>query len=153
MIWRVGDGSQINIWLDPWLPRGTTRRPVTPRGRTVLTRVADLIDPATGSWDRELIGDNFWEEDVQQILAIPIKQGMEDSIAWHFDPRGRFSVKSSYHVLVDNRDQQKVRQEGSSSRSEPEEGLVVQWKKLWKLPCIPKVKQFMWRLAHDSHYV
>jgi hypothetical protein len=30
MIWRVGDGSRINIWNDPWLPRGVTRQPITP---------------------------------------------------------------------------------------------------------------------------
>jgi hypothetical protein len=28
MIWRVGDGTMINIWLDTWIPRGVTRRPI-----------------------------------------------------------------------------------------------------------------------------
>jgi hypothetical protein len=48
------------------------RRPITPHGRTVLNRVADLIDPYTGLWDKELIREIFWEEDVKHILAIPI---------------------------------------------------------------------------------
>jgi hypothetical protein len=26
MIWRVRDGESIDIWNDPWLPRGTTQR-------------------------------------------------------------------------------------------------------------------------------
>jgi hypothetical protein len=27
LIWRVGDGTHINIWRDPWLPRGPMRTP------------------------------------------------------------------------------------------------------------------------------
>lgn len=42
LIWRVGDGSEIDIWKDPWIPSGITRRPITPRGGTILNRVADL---------------------------------------------------------------------------------------------------------------
>lgn len=59
LIWRVGDGTLIDIWMDPWLPYGTSRRPITPRGHTVLRRVSELIDPATGDWDKELIEDKI----------------------------------------------------------------------------------------------
>jgi len=40
--------GQINIWLDPWIPDGIARRPITSRGHTLLTKVSELIDPATG---------------------------------------------------------------------------------------------------------
>ena len=102
LIWRVGDGTQINIWLDPWIPDGVTRRPITPRGQTLLTRVSELIDPITGNWDRQLIEEVFWEEDWGRILGIPIKAGMDDLLAWHYDKKGIFSVKSNYHVLADD---------------------------------------------------
>ena len=59
LIWRVGDGTQINIWTDPWIPRGVTRRPCTPRGQTILNKVSDLIDPMSGDWDRSLVNDVF----------------------------------------------------------------------------------------------
>jgi hypothetical protein len=26
---------------------------------------------------------------------------MEDTLVWHFDPKGDFSVKSAYHILTD----------------------------------------------------
>jgi hypothetical protein len=57
IIWRVGDGEQIRIWDDPWIPRGQTRRPITPRGAVLLTKVSELIDP--GSWDVQLLNDIF----------------------------------------------------------------------------------------------
>lgn len=59
LIWRVGDGSQIRIWDDPWIPAGVTRRPRTPKGTVLLTRVAELIDPYTGQWDSELVKEIF----------------------------------------------------------------------------------------------
>ncbi|KAJ1256423.1 hypothetical protein BS78_K029100 [Paspalum vaginatum] len=31
LIWRIGDGNNVNIWTDPCLPRGVTRRVFTPR--------------------------------------------------------------------------------------------------------------------------
>lgn len=59
LIWRVGDGTSINIWSDPWLPKGTTRKPVTPRRASLLTRVGELINPATSEWDEQLVNEPF----------------------------------------------------------------------------------------------
>ena len=54
---QVGDGSQINIWNDPWIPSGKGGRPITPKGRILLNKVSELIDPYSGSWDEELVRD------------------------------------------------------------------------------------------------
>jgi hypothetical protein len=45
MIWRVGDGTHIKVWSDPWLPRTWAKRPVTPRGNNLISRVDELLDP------------------------------------------------------------------------------------------------------------
>lgn len=144
LIWRVGDGSNIDIWGDPWLSRDGTRQPSTPRGSCLLTRVSDLIDPVTMRWDEALVRDIFWPEDVPVILATPIRNDFEDYYAWHYDAKGLFSVKSAYQVYVKNKDNSSV---GTSSEPAREE---VEWKKIWKMPCQPKIQQFMWRLAHNS---
>ena len=49
-IWRIGDGSQVNIWSDPWIAGSADGRVVPPRGATLLTKGADLIAPVTGVW-------------------------------------------------------------------------------------------------------
>jgi hypothetical protein len=60
-IWRVGDGDQINIWEDLWIPTSPTRKIYTPRGSILLNKVSDLINPSTGWWDEELTRELFWK--------------------------------------------------------------------------------------------
>ncbi|XP_071674470.1 uncharacterized protein [Lolium perenne] len=98
-IWRVGDGSNISIWDDPWIPSSPTRRVATRRGNIVLTKVSDLIDHNTRQWDEELIRDIFWQIDAERILQIPLAVGMmDDFVSWHYNRNGLFSVKSAYHL-------------------------------------------------------
>src|SRR3990170_3865093 len=44
-IWRVGNGQNIDIWRDAWIPNGANRKIITPRGGNLLTKVSALIDP------------------------------------------------------------------------------------------------------------
>lgn len=78
IVWRIGTGENVRIWDDPWLPRGVTRRPCTNRAGVLLDRVSDLMNPATENWDEELVSDLFCDEDAKEILAIPVRSGMED---------------------------------------------------------------------------
>ena len=82
-IWRVGNGESINIWLDPWIPTSPNMRVISPRQGAVYTKVSELIDPVTGTWDASLLHDLFSIVDVDRILQIPLNsQGFEDFIAW-----------------------------------------------------------------------
>ena len=90
--------NNLHIWQDPWVSRGVFRRPITPRGACLLTYVSELINPSFGDWDVDLVKEIFWEEDVKVILALPVHEGRDNLIAWHYDNHGRFSVKSAYKV-------------------------------------------------------
>jgi hypothetical protein len=90
----------------------------------------------------------FWEEDAALILSIPTRPDHEDFVAWHFDPKGKFSVKSAYHVLDEERGEVRQASESSSSSSKADDQLF--WKKILRLNVCPKAKQFIWRVAHNS---
>lgn len=55
IIWRVGNGSKINIWEDPWIPRGITRRVISRKKKNILNKVQELIDPITNTWDIQML--------------------------------------------------------------------------------------------------
>jgi hypothetical protein len=97
-IWRFGDGTQINIWTDHWIPTSASRKVVTNRGRCILRTVDELINPITGTWDEDLIKSIFNPFDVQRILRIPLSQNLEnDFIAWNKSKNYMFSVRSAYY--------------------------------------------------------
>ena len=87
IVWRVGDGESIKVWTDPWIPRGSTRRVISQRGNNLITKVVELIDPSTNSWDMELVQQTFMPDDANIILQIPIHEHSRDFIAWHFDKK------------------------------------------------------------------
>jgi hypothetical protein len=66
---------------------------ITPRGRTVYTKVSELTNPITRSWDMQLLNENFFSIVMGRILQIPINdQGFDDSISWSFTKHGRYIV-------------------------------------------------------------
>jgi hypothetical protein len=69
-IWRVGDGFEINIWEDHWVPSSFTRKVLTTRGQCLLRKVNELIDPSINTWDEALIRDNFIPIDAERILKF-----------------------------------------------------------------------------------
>ena len=58
MIWRVGNGSKIRIWRDPWIPRGKRCRPITPKKKCLFNRVADFLDEH-GAWNMQRLQEHF----------------------------------------------------------------------------------------------
>jgi hypothetical protein len=129
IIWRIGNGESVNIWTNPWIPHGNTRRPATYRGATVLTRVVDLMDLGFGSWDETLVQDTFLEFDSKAILKLRVNQDLEDRPAWHFDKKGLFSVKSAYIVAVQRREYELNRNAASSEQGSAGDA-VFRWNKI-----------------------
>jgi hypothetical protein len=56
MGWRVGNGENIKIWGDAWLPLPQVRLFPPPLVLLPDSKVSMLIDPATGWWNLDLVG-------------------------------------------------------------------------------------------------
>jgi hypothetical protein len=144
-IWRIRDGASVNIWDDPSLPKLWDRKVSTPRNGNLLGKVADLINPISGSWDEQLVQDTFDEEEANLILSLPVNTNMRDFIAWHFDDKGCHSVKQAYKLQIQVMENQ---QRGGRSGSSTEAGNLNSggdecWRRIWKAPIPPKVKMFL----------
>lgn len=140
VIWRVGNGQQIRIWRDPWMPRCHSRRPITPKGTCRVKWVSELIG-MDGRWNEQMVNQIFWPIDAEMILKIqlPTREG-EDFLAWHPDRLGIFSVRSAYKLGLSL-----ANVDSSSSSSEIETSKA--WNLIWKCNIPQKVKIFAWRAA------
>jgi hypothetical protein len=141
----VGNGENIKIWNDPWIPSSPDKRIISPRGGAVYSKVSELIDPATGQWDAVLLHDLFGAVDVQRILQIPLhRQGFDDFIAWSATTHGRYTVRSGYYL-------QWQHQFGASANQLALPGSSATnpvWKIIWQMKIPSKVKIFMWHSLH-----
>ncbi|KAL5787780.1 hypothetical protein ACOSP7_004729 [Xanthoceras sorbifolium] len=60
-------------------------------------KVASLISPSSHSWDLAKLDQVFVAADRDSILEIPLSFGdCNDSLIWHFDKNGEYSVKSGF---------------------------------------------------------
>ncbi|KAK3205111.1 hypothetical protein Dsin_019157 [Dipteronia sinensis] len=98
----------------------------------------DSLKLQNGSWNDVLVRQSFSKEDAEAILTS--RMGIHDSLLWHYDKSGTYSVKSGYW-FAKNMDSNP-----SCSGLNPS---VSWWKFLWRL-CLPtKIKIFIWKACND----
>ncbi|KAG2574039.1 hypothetical protein PVAP13_7KG295601 [Panicum virgatum] len=143
--WRVGNGKNIRIWRDNWVPRDYYLKPVTRRRRSRLKWVSDLIDEECAEWKTEVLHEHFDPVDVEEILKIKLSiERTEDIIAWHFERTGVFSVKSAYKLALN------LRTLGANTSGSKFQNRSRLWNYIWKADVPPKVRIFAWRLAKNA---
>ncbi|KAH1047985.1 hypothetical protein J1N35_038769 [Gossypium stocksii] len=101
LCWRVGNGHNIRIEEDVWIPNvEQIQINQLVRGQNI-TRVADLIDSMNRTWKYEIIESTFTEEVAQKILQIPLAHSPhEDFLAWRGESTGEYTVRSGYKLLL-----------------------------------------------------
>ncbi|XP_061993726.1 uncharacterized protein LOC133711637 [Rosa rugosa] len=114
---QVGDGANISLWNDPWVPDQFSFRPFSPvMEGTEHWRVADVIDDDNKVWLTDVLEELFTSGEVGKIASIPLSiRGANDRWVWHFDSNGVYKVRSGYHVF---RNFEKIEQTASSSATE-----------------------------------
>lgn len=127
MMWRVGDGSQIRVFHDNWIPSVllTKAVPRTP-ALEVDSTVSSLIDQTTKEWSGHLIDHKIAPFMAQKIKAIPLcRMRMEDCLVWPRTKDRNYSVKTGYQLLGELQNREVA--SGSSN-----EDLRSFWKGIWK---------------------
>ncbi|XP_075649813.1 putative mitochondrial protein AtMg00310 [Castanea sativa] len=99
--YTIGTWTSINVWTNPWVPWIEGFIP-TPKEEVYSQHpilVSHLIDPNLHCWKHNLVKELFNPPSAQAILSIPIpSRPLPDKFIWTPDPKGNFSVKSTYHT-------------------------------------------------------
>ena len=131
MVWRVGNGTQIKIWDDPWVLDDNGRY-ITSEKQGDLSMVSELIDFDRMQWKVPMIEALFNERDVSCILATPLSSTpLKDELTWAFTKDACYSVKTAYML-------------GKGGNLD---NFHQAWLDIWSMEVSPKVKHFIWRLC------
>lgn len=151
LLWKIGNGKNVRAWKDNWLG-GENLRPATGTNQFLNPdlRVSDLMVSGTNIWNVDLLNQIVVLDDVPAIKLIkPSVRGLEDHLIWAYAKDGIYYayakdgiyyVKSGYHLMH------------SSALSSHNRSSKV-FKSLWSLNIPPKIKQFWWRIRHNSLHV
>ncbi|KAF7842227.1 reverse transcriptase [Senna tora] len=89
--WRIGDGSRVGFWEDRWIPTLTGNKLNDVNGDVNL-KVSYVI--SNGSWDVSKLVGLASQEELNAILAIPLRSGrLEDRLMLDEAKNGLYYVK------------------------------------------------------------
>jgi hypothetical protein len=112
--------------------------------------VAQLIDETSATWKEYLIRACFLPVDATAIRNIPLcTRGQPDIWAWNYDPKGMFSIRPAYRMMINTKINRENYYEGNPGSSNSE-SVTKGWSSLWKNSVPSKIRVFLWRQAQHS---
>ena len=145
MLWRVGDGKQIEIFEDRWLPGEEPTKVISP-SNTISTEwtVSRLLNSDGAGWNAQLVDSMFLPFEAQRIKGTPIcVTNQEDCVSWPKCRIGLYFIKSKYQLLCE------VETNGVPSGS-MDRGVKLFWKHIWRTKVPNKTKVFLWRACSNA---
>jgi hypothetical protein len=147
LIWRIGNGEDVNIWRDGWIPRDHNLKVCPGKSKSRVRKVSQLLLPGTNSWNEDLVRKVCYQRDADCILDLKLPtEKCNDFFAWHYDRSGAFTVKSAYKLAY-NMNHGVRWFPGGSSRTDNSR---LTWKPIWSAKIPSKVRIFGWRAACDN---
>jgi hypothetical protein len=139
--WEWGEGQNLGLQMGP-APDNICHS-IPPWVLAHEAKVAELMDRELHGWNRGLLEDLFFPNEVKVILSIPINPNREDVLTWQGTKNGLFTVRSAYH-MAKMRELQKQAESSSSTKKKKK-----MWWDLWILPIPNAEKNFLWRACHE----
>ncbi|KAK1567362.1 hypothetical protein Q3G72_011308 [Acer saccharum] len=100
ILWSLTEQCLLNRFGDWRSIRIGSFKVISPKVRDDVVKVSQLRT-VSGGRNVPLINDMFVPADSTAILSIPPSSTqMEDTLCWHYNPSGNYSIKSGYKTIV-----------------------------------------------------
>ena len=139
--WCIGDGRQVRIRGDKWLPDLHSSRILFPQTNLPNNAlVCSLIDDDGPRWDEERVWSEFFPHEAVTILGVQFSSRQTpDTLIQTGTKSGRYLTKSACKILSEA---------PSSGPSNPSAQSRFQ-KNIWALAVPNKIKHFIWRACRE----
>uniref|UniRef100_A0A803QQG6 Reverse transcriptase domain-containing protein n=1 Tax=Cannabis sativa TaxID=3483 RepID=A0A803QQG6_CANSA len=137
LIWKIGDGTLVNISESNWLPshgKALLKPGLSPPSQNVSYFLTE-----DRHWDLSKLRCYFDEEMCNAILVVPIDPHNNDTLIWNHHHSGCFTVNSAYHLANSN-----LSSPGPSNPATYRRW----WTTVWSSNIPPKIKHFLWKAFH-----
>ncbi|XP_048621839.1 uncharacterized protein LOC106398406 [Brassica napus] len=142
---HLGNGTTVSVWVDDWIEGDVRRRPLMKNIFVDLMLTVDkLIDPQNNCWKLDKLQELFYEEDIKRILAMQTAFDQQDYWVWLHNRNGSYSVKSGYWFI------NRFNREEEIKVAEMRPSLNDLKTEVWKIPTVPKIKNFIWRAISNA---
>jgi hypothetical protein len=144
LIWRVGNGQNIQVWGGRWLPVPVSYSVQSPKQLLDAdATVASPINLNAKEWKANLVKAVLNAEEAQVVLNIPISPSLPpNKLIWQGTKNCVFSVKSTYHLGKEIQQ----RMVGDCSHVDKEKDV---WQLIWSLKIPNSVKHLLWRACKN----
>lgn len=145
MVWRIGNGQNVRIKEDKWLPRNSNCPIISYLPIMAAEfKVQVLINIDLGVWKSDLVNQLFLPQEAFAILGILVsRHSPPDKFAWAYSPSGVFNTSSAYKLLAFS----DVESQAKSSNRDAQKQF---WKGVWRLRVLNKIKHFIWQACNDA---
>uniref|UniRef100_A0A803Q893 Reverse transcriptase domain-containing protein n=1 Tax=Cannabis sativa TaxID=3483 RepID=A0A803Q893_CANSA len=137
LIWKIGDGTLVNISESNWLP--SYRKAMLKPGLSPPSQNVSFFLTEDRHWDLTKLWYYFDEEMCNAILAVPIDAHNNDALIWNHHHSGCFTVNSGYNLANSN---------FSTPRPSNPTTYKRWWTTVWSSNIPPKIKHFVWKAFH-----
>ena len=136
--WKVGNGLNINFWLDNWCANDSLANLLQVTDHSLIDtflKISHFIS-ITKEWDIVKLNSVVDLVHLQLIIATPLPTNpFPDSVCWGLSGNGNFFTKTATWA---------------AHGLDLIHRLVWKYNWLWKLDIVPKLKIFLWQLCHLS---
>ncbi|CAN1799959.1 Putative ribonuclease H protein At1g65750 [Linum perenne] len=133
----VRDGTSTFFWRHRWLDSGKriSERALQTPEEGELNRTVTEASLGNGAWNWNLLNCLLPPTYLEQVARMDasVANSGEDELIWGPDPKGKFSILSSYDILT-----------AADMNADPS-----LWKVVWNWQGLNRVKHFFWLVAHN----
>jgi hypothetical protein len=86
-------------------------------------------------WDLELLRTCMFGHDIEEVCKIRLSNMLEDTVAWHYERSGQFSVCSAYRLAL----QLEQNEQGVTGSSSHPDGSRRLYNEIWAAQVPPKL--------------